>query len=92
VWFKITKVDGQWFVCVSLLYVPNVRHFVAFVFQCLFDVVNVCGGMDIFKRHSETSVLSGFIGVEFGVFIHKGFDDCCIDRTFCWLDFHLVIR
>jgi hypothetical protein len=42
---------------------------VAFDFQFLFDVVNVCGGMDIFKHHSETSVLSGFIGVEFGVFL-----------------------
>jgi hypothetical protein len=70
VWFKINKVDGQWFVCVSLLYVPDVRYFVAVVLQCLFDVVNVCGGMDIFKHHSETSVLSRFIGVKFGALIH----------------------
>jgi hypothetical protein len=59
VWFHINEVDGQWFVCVSLLDVPNVHHFVAFVLQGLFDV-DVCGGMDVFKHNSKTSVLSGF--------------------------------
>jgi hypothetical protein len=36
--FDTNEVDGQWFVRVSLLDVPNVRHFVALVLYGVFDV------------------------------------------------------
>ena len=58
---------------------------------CLMSLTSVEGWIFL-GTTLKLLVLSGFIGVEFGVFIHKGFNDCCIDRTFCWLDFHLVIR
>jgi hypothetical protein len=66
VWFDSNEVDGQWFVRVSLLDVPNVRHFVALVLYGVFDI-DVCEGMDVFKHNSETSVLSGFICMEFSI-------------------------
>ena len=41
-WFDFYEVDGERFICVALLYVPHVRHLMAFL-EGLFDIVyEVC--------------------------------------------------
>ena len=68
--FDIHKVDGQWFICGALFNVPNVRHVMALFLKGLFDIVDIRGGMEILKHNPETSVLSGFICMEFSISVH----------------------
>jgi hypothetical protein len=61
--FDVDEVYWQRFICDSLFDFPYVCHLMSFLLQGLFDIIYLCGGMEIPDYDTEVHVLSWFICV-----------------------------